>query len=118
MIGRDIRSTRWLYLKAILFLVIGGMAAGLVWLRSPTLLTAGLLLLSAWAFARAYYFAFYVIEHYADPQFRYAGILDLLSYLLRNGAWQEKATTGQQPADSRERSRIEGSQHTADDNAD
>lgn len=115
MIGRDIRSARWLYLKALLFLVIGSMAAGLVWLRSPTLITAGLLLLSAWAFARAYYFAFYVIEHYADPTFRYAGILDLLSYLLRNRAWQEKATTGQQPADSRERSRIEGSQHNADD---
>jgi hypothetical protein len=30
---------------------------------------------------RAYYFCFYVLEHYADPTFRYAGLLDLFRYL-------------------------------------
>jgi hypothetical protein len=41
-----------------------------------------LLVICVWAFCRFYYFAFYVLEHYADPNFRYAGLLDLLRYLL------------------------------------
>jgi hypothetical protein len=32
--------------------------------------------LSIWCFARAYYFAFYVIEHYVDGSYRYAGLGD------------------------------------------
>jgi hypothetical protein len=32
--------------------------------------------LSIWSFARAYYFAFYVIEHYVDGSYRFAGLGD------------------------------------------
>ena len=39
--------------------------------------------LAIWSFCRAYYFAFYVIEHYVDPAFRFAGLLDFAKYLLR-----------------------------------
>jgi hypothetical protein len=49
-----------------LFLLIGTVASVLLVLESPSLKVALLLLLTVWAFCRAY-FAFYVIEHYSDP---------------------------------------------------
>lgn len=33
--------------------------------------------------ARAYYFAFYVIEHYIDGSYRYSGLADFARYFLR-----------------------------------
>lgn len=86
---KDLRNPKLMWLKGILFLVIGVITAGLVWMEAPTLKGALLLAVAIWAFCRAYYFAFYVLEHYADPQFRYAGLGSLLSYIFqrrdRNG---------------------------------
>ena len=61
MLG-DLQNPKWMYLKAALFLVLGCLSIGLLLAQSPTLQTAILLLLAIWAFARAYYFAFYVIQ--------------------------------------------------------
>jgi hypothetical protein len=36
--------------------------------------TVGLLALCVWGFSRAYYFAFYVIERWVDPQFKFSGL--------------------------------------------
>jgi hypothetical protein len=80
---RDITSAKWLFIKAALFLLLAVLAAGILLLRQPNLPTLALLLVGAWSAARAYYFAFYVLERYVDPSFRYAGIGSLLSYLLR-----------------------------------
>jgi hypothetical protein len=33
-----------------------------------------------WAFARAYYFCFYVIERYVDSRFRFSGIFAALRF--------------------------------------
>lgn len=79
----DISSTRLLYLKGALLVLCGAMAAGLILVDSPSLRTATLLGLSIWCFARAYYFAFYVIEHYVDGTFRYAGLGDFVVWLWR-----------------------------------
>jgi hypothetical protein len=46
-------------------------------------MTALLLAVAVWSFARFYYFAFYVIEHYVDPGYRFAGLWDFVRYLLR-----------------------------------
>ncbi len=64
---KDLKSSRMIWLKAILFLLIGLAAAGLLIAERPTLKVTLLLGLALWAFCRAYYFAFYVIEHYVDP---------------------------------------------------
>jgi hypothetical protein len=48
----------------------------------PNWRIAVMLAIAIWCFARAYYFAFYVIEHYIDPSYRFAGLVDLLRYLL------------------------------------
>ncbi|MEI8197443.1 MAG: hypothetical protein WCI73_16225 [Phycisphaerae bacterium] len=78
----DLSNPRLLYLKGLLFLLLGLLASALILLEIPTLKIALLLILAIWSFARAYYFAFYVIQHYIDPTFRFAGLFSLLRYLL------------------------------------
>jgi hypothetical protein len=80
---RDINNPRLLYLKGMLFLLGGLLAGAMLVLERPTLKVALLLLLTVWCFARAYYFAFYVVQHYVDPGYRFAGLLDFARYVLR-----------------------------------
>lgn len=83
----DLRSPALLYLKGVLFLLLGCLAGGILLAEHPSFRTAILLLLTIWAFCRAYYFAFYVIEHYIDPQYKFAGLSSLVWHLLsRRGA--------------------------------
>ena len=77
----DIQSPALLYFKAILFLVTGVICAAILLLQNPTLQTLGLLIVMAWAFARAYYFVFYVIQHYIDPNYKFAGLWSVMVYL-------------------------------------
>ena len=79
----DLRSPRLLYLKGALFVVLGIAASTLLIVDHPNLRTAALLLIAIWAFARAYYFAFYVIEHYIDPTYRFAGLGSFVRYLAK-----------------------------------
>lgn len=76
-------SRPWILVKAALFLLIGLISGGLILVESPRWQTLGLLLAAIWAFCRAYYFAFYVIEKYLDPTFRFAGLGAAIRYLLR-----------------------------------
>ena len=80
----DIRRPRVLYFKAGLFVCIGVIASALLILDHPQVKTVALLTLTVWAFARAYYFAFYVIQHYIDPSYRFAGLIDFCRYLVRS----------------------------------
>ena len=81
--ARDIQSPGLLYLKAGLFLLGGVLSAILLLVEMLTLKNIVLLALTVWCFSRAYYFAFYVIQHYADPAYRYAGLASFLTYLLK-----------------------------------
>ena len=75
-----------LWTKALLFVIVGVLAAVLVLIESPSLRVAGALVVCVWAFCRAYYFAFYVVQHYIDPRFRFAGLTSVAAYLLRRRA--------------------------------
>lgn len=79
----DIKSSKLLYAKGFLFLVLGGLAAAGILIQHPEWRIAALLAVAVWAFSRAYYFAFYVIEHYVDPGFKFAGLWDFAGYLLK-----------------------------------
>jgi hypothetical protein len=81
---RDLESRRLMWVKAVLFLVIGTTASALILIECPEWRTALLLALAIWAFCRAYYFAFYVIERYVDPAFRYAGLMAMVRYWWRH----------------------------------
>ncbi len=79
----DLKSHRIIIAKGFLFLMAGLLAAGLLLADQPSLRTSLLLSLCVWCFCRFYYFAFYVIQHYVDPEFRFAGLGNFLVYLLR-----------------------------------
>ena len=78
----DITNPKVLKFKGVLFLLLGVLSGGLLIAIAPNWRVFLLLAICVWAFARFYYFAFYVLEHYADREFRYSGLLDLLRYLL------------------------------------
>ena len=79
---KDLTSAGWIKAKGILFLLLGIMASTILILEHPTLKTAGLLVLAVWCFCRFYYFAFYVIEHYVDPGFKFSGLWSFFRYLV------------------------------------
>ncbi|QDU73452.1 hypothetical protein Pan97_04230 [Bremerella volcania] len=78
----DLKSPMLIYIKGALFVVLGVFAAGILLAKAGNWQVAVLLGLSIWAFCRAYYFAFYVIEHYVDPSYKFAGLGDFAGYLL------------------------------------
>lgn len=90
----DITNPKLIYLKGFLFLLAGALASAALLLEHPTLKTAFLLGLAVWCFARFYYFAFYVIEHYVDSGYRFAGLGSFALYLLRRR--REPAGRGRQ----------------------
>jgi catechol 2,3-dioxygenase-like lactoylglutathione lyase family enzyme len=77
----DITNPRWLYIKGGLFVFAGFIASGLLLLECPSFKVAALLAVAIWCFARAYYFAFYVVEHYVDPGYRFAGLASFAKYV-------------------------------------
>ena len=81
---KNLTSSAWIKAKGLLFLFLGLLASALLVLDRPTFRTAALLALAVWSFCRFYYFAFYVLERYVDPTFRFSGLLSLARYLLRN----------------------------------
>ncbi|WP_426754724.1 hypothetical protein [Myxococcus sp. Y35] len=79
---RDLQSHGWMWVKALLFVGIGLVASALILMQLPDWRILLLLGLAIWAFCRAYYFAFYVIERYIDPSFRFSGLISALRYLV------------------------------------
>ena len=79
---KDLTNPVWIKAKGALFLLLGISAAMLLWLEQPTLRAAIYLVVAIWSFCRAYYFAFYVIERYVDPSFKFSGLFSFLKYLL------------------------------------
>ena len=79
----EIKNPTILYRKGGLFVLAGLLASTGILLIAPSLRVAALLAIAIWSFARAYYFAFYVIERYIDPGFRFAGLWSLVRYWLK-----------------------------------
>ncbi|QDT24485.1 hypothetical protein [Gimesia chilikensis] len=78
----DLKSRQLIYLKGFLFLMILLIAGGLILFETRSWQIAILLLLVVWSSARLYYFMFYVIEKYVDPEYKFAGIGSFLQYLF------------------------------------
>ena len=79
----EITDKRLLYAKGALFVCLGILATALILIEYPNLRLAFLLTVAIWSFCRAYYFAFYVIEHYVDQSFRFAGLSSVVTYWWR-----------------------------------
>ena len=78
----DLTSPVIIKVKGIMFLVVGLAAAVLLILEQPTIRIAVLLVIAVWCFCRFYYFAFYVIQHYVDPGYRFSGLFSFARYML------------------------------------
>ncbi len=78
---KDLTDPRWIKLKGVFFFIVGVLAAALLVLEMPTLRVGVLLAIVIWCFCRAYYFAFYVLEKYVDPSFRFSGLGSAVKYL-------------------------------------
>lgn len=80
---KALRNSKLIWIKGGLFLLIGIGSAVLLLVESPTLKAGLLFALTVWAFCRAYYFAFYVVQHYVDPGYRFSGLISFVRYLAR-----------------------------------
>ena len=80
MLG-DLKNSRIIIAKGLLFLVTGGIAAGLLMVDHPEVRTGLLLVITVWSFCRFYYFAFYVIQHYVDSTYHFSGLTSFVRYL-------------------------------------
>ena len=79
----DLKDPRWIYLKGFLFLLILITSTTLILVESFSWRRGLLIGLVAWSAARLYYFMFYVIEKYVDPEFKFSGIGAFVIYLIR-----------------------------------
>ena len=80
---KDLTNPFWIKLKGILFLLIGIVAVVLIFLDNPRWQTGGLLVVAVWSFCRFYYFAFYVIEKYVDPGYKFSGLISFVRYCFQ-----------------------------------
>ncbi len=81
-INQELQSISLLYLKALLFLTILLISVLAIIVETHSFYITVLLLLAIWSAARLYYFMFYVIEKYIDPQYKFSGIFSFLKYLF------------------------------------
>jgi hypothetical protein len=91
---RDITSFHLLVLKFLLFILLGVMAGALLIDRTPRLSSVLLLGCCIWALARAYYFCFYVLERYVDPEFRFAGLSSAVTFIYERWRSSRRGTGG------------------------
>ena len=89
----DLTHPKLIYAKGFLFLLTGLLSASLLLLDHSTFRTALLLTIAIWSFCRFYYFAFYVIQHYVDPQYRFAGLWAFVGYLAGRGRDKTQSAT-------------------------
>lgn len=75
----------WMFAKLLLFVLLAGLAATCLLLQHPSWTTAAGLGALIWASARAYYFAFHVVQHWIDPEFRFRGLVHFFSW-----CWQRR----------------------------
>jgi len=79
----DLKNSRLIHFKGWLFLLLGFVSGGVLVAQSLDYKEALLLVICVWSFCRFYYYAFYVVEKYVDPGYRFSGLLSFASYFLR-----------------------------------
>ena len=88
--GPDLVNPKWMYLKAIGFVLIAFLCAASLFIKLMELDTVVLIVCLVWASARAYYFCFFVIEKYIDPEYKFAGVGSAIRYVLRRRSMDDQ----------------------------
>jgi len=81
----DIKKVWLLYTKGFFLFLTGFISSLLLVLLNFNFKTIVLLFLAIWGFCRAYYFAFYVIQHYVDPNYKFSGLIEFAKYSINKG---------------------------------
>jgi hypothetical protein len=82
MIFGDIQSRKLIVAKGILFLFVAFISFAGICLLTLDWKIIVCLCICVWSFCRFYYFAFYVIEKYVDPAYRFSGLFSFFRYIL------------------------------------
>jgi hypothetical protein len=88
---KNLTSLNWIKAKGFLFLALGLLSVAVLLFEHPTFQMAVLLAIAVWSFCRFYFFAFYVLEHYVDP--------DLTGVFCTSGSEREFTLEGSWYAD-------------------
>lgn len=77
----DLKTANSIHFKGWLFLLLAIIASVGLLFQNLTWQNAALLVIALWAACRWYYYMFYVIEKYVDPNFKFAGLTSVIRYL-------------------------------------
>ena len=79
----DIKSKNLIVIKGLLFItIVIASTIGIIF-YCPRPAVIGLLIILIWSSARSYYFLFYVLEKYVDPNLKYTGLIDLIKKIKK-----------------------------------
>lgn len=85
-----LRSHRLIFLKGWLFLLIAMISFSILALEVANLKSILLMAVCVWSACRFYYFAFYVIQHYVDDSYHFAGLCDFAKYWFKSRPRKKK----------------------------
>ena len=88
---RDLKNPGWIIAKGFLFLLLGLLSGGLLLFEHPSLKTLVLIAVAVWSFCRFYYFGFYVLGRYVDPDYKFSGLISMVRFVLRGPIGQDEA---------------------------
>jgi hypothetical protein len=83
---KDLTHPASIKFKAVLFLVLGTFSTAMLIADHSNLRFALLFSIAVWSFCRFYYFAFYVINNYIDPAYKFSGLGSFAKFLLTTNA--------------------------------
>jgi hypothetical protein len=92
---KNLTNPTWIITKGFLFLFLGLLSGGLIFLEHPTLKTFVLLAIAVWSFCRFYYFGFYVLERYVGPNYKFSGLISMVQYVVLGRKSQIEAREGE-----------------------
>ena len=64
-------------------LLLAILTGSLLLLRHPELIDIALIIITVWAACRFYFGAFYVIEHWIDPEYKFDGLLHFVYWFSK-----------------------------------
>jgi hypothetical protein len=92
---KNLTNPTWIITKGFLFLFLGLLSGGLLFLEHPTLKTFVLVAIAVWSFCRFYYFGFCVLERYVDPNYKFSGLISMVQCVVSGRKRQVEARQGE-----------------------
>jgi hypothetical protein len=68
--------------EGLFVFVAGPPLWGPIVFEHPTPKTLLLMAIVVWSFCRFYYFGFYVLERYVDPNYKFSGLISMVWYVM------------------------------------